>query len=463
MHSIDPATITANEVIGLLAEVAELRRMIAKLPDDDIIGRGSLDARLTEVEQAVEQVKAEIDISKLLRGIPFTGRFQFTDAMVRNLGLVEAARAVIAVLPLPPDRELRLRQQARQRATRHSTRIEGNTLGSEEIGRAVIALDRTQTEMQQEVRNYWRALEWIEEQIEAGRPPSEELIRELHSIILVHGLGRRRRRSDYRVEECPVVDSATRRIDYAPPKPAEVPDYMADLVAWWQGDRAAMLPGPVRAGLLAHRFVSIHPFPDGNGRTARALATFELWRSGYEMRGFLSLEEHYTADLGAYYRHLQMGLPVDFYDGRHDPDHSQSLDFFLKTMGEAAETLRRQAVSLYAPERQPPAPWEALHRVQQQLLTRLLMRGQELGTEAMTFSPGDIADWFGVSANTAREWLDRWRDQGFAVPLNPDAKRVRLYRLDGHWVDLLRQALSGAGFSTSVNTSKNLDENGGSS
>jgi hypothetical protein len=92
-------------------------------------------------------------------GIPFTGRFQYSHAMVRSLGLVEAARAVIGVLPLPPDRELRLRQQARQRATRHSTRIEGNTLGSEEIGRAVMALDRSQTEMQQEVRNYWRALE----------------------------------------------------------------------------------------------------------------------------------------------------------------------------------------------------------------------------------------------------------------------------------------------------------------
>jgi Fic family protein len=399
-------------------------------------------------------VQAVVDLSKLLPGIPFTGRFHYSDAMVRSLGLVEAARAVVAVLPLPPDRELCLRQQARQRATRHSTRIEGNTLGSAEIGRAVIALDRTQTDMQQEVRNYWRALEWIEEQLEAERQPSEELVRELHSIILVHGMGRRRRRSDYRGAECPVVDSATRRIDYAPPSPKDVPDYVSDLVDWWRGERAASLPGPVRAGLLAHRFVSIHPFPDGNGRTARALATLELWRSGYEMRGFLSLEEHYTADLGAYYRHLQMGLPVDFYDGRHDPDHGQWLGFFLDTMGEAAETLRRQAVALYAPERQPPAPWETLHRVQQQLLTRLLMRGQALGAEAMTFSPGDIAKWFGVSANTAREWLERWRDQGFAVPVDPDAKRVRLYGLEGRWTELLRQALAGAGFSTSINTSE---------
>jgi len=36
--------------------------------------------------------------------------------------------------------------------------------------------------MQQEVRNYWRALEWIEEQIEAGREPSEDLVRELRGI-----------------------------------------------------------------------------------------------------------------------------------------------------------------------------------------------------------------------------------------------------------------------------------------
>jgi len=376
--------------------------------------------------------------------------------MVRSLGLVEAARALVAVLPLPPDRELRLRQQARQRATRHSTRIEGNTLGSREIGRAVIALDRSPTEMQQEVRNYWRALEWIEEQIESERKPSEELIRELHSIILVHGMGRRRRRSDYRNDECPVVDSATGQIDYAPPKPKDVPIYMADLVSWWRGEHVAVLPGPVRAGLLAHRLVSIHPFPDGNGRTARALATLELWRSGYEMRGFLSLEEHYTADLGAYYRHLQMGLPVDFYDGRHDPDHGQWLGFFLDTMGRAAEALREQAVALYSPEQRPGAPWDSLHRVQQQLLTRLLMRGQELGAEAMTFSPSDIGDWFGVSSNTARDWLERWREQGFALPVNPDAQRVRLYRLGNQWTDLLQHALSGAGFSTSFSTSENL-------
>lgn len=379
----------------------------------------------------------------------FLPRFHYTHAMARDLGLIEAARAVIAVLPLPPDQELRLRQAARQRATRNSTRIEGNTLNSEEVGRAVMAVGKSQTEMQQEVRNYWRALEWIEEQIEAHRPPSEEFIRELHAIILVRGMGRRGTRSDYRVEECPVVDSATRRIDYAPPMPEDVPTLMRELVAWWRSTETAALPGPVRAGLLAHRFVSIHPFSDGNGRTARALATTELWRGGYDMRGFLSLEEHYTADLGAYYDNLQMGLPVNFYDGRHDPDHSQWLGYFLATMAQASEALRRQALQLYEPVRHPAPPWEKLRRVQQQLLTRLLMRGIEAGEAALAFSPIDMVEWYGISATTAREWLGLWREQGFVAPLKADARRIRAYTLTDYWQGLLKDVLVNAGVSAS--------------
>lgn len=376
--------------------------------------------------------------------MPFKPRFSYTHSMVRNLGLIESARAVVDVLPLPPDRVLWLRQAARQRATRNSTRIEGNTLNSVEVGQAVVAVGRTQTEMQQEVRNYWRALEWIEEQLEVQRSISEEFVCELHCIVLVRGHGRRGTRSAYRTGECPVVDAATRRIDYGPPKPADVPRLMQELLEWWQGPAAGGLPGPVRAGLAAHRFVSIHPFGDGNGRTARALATTELWRGGYDMRGFLSLEEHYTANLQAYYESLQMGLPVDFYEGRHDPDHTPWLEYFLRTMARAAEALRKQAVALYDPENRPAPPWERLRRVQQQLLTRLLVRGLSDQPPTLAFAPSDVVEWFGVSATTAREWLDKWRDDGFVQPAKPGAQRVRNYLLTETWTKLIEDALRSA-------------------
>lgn len=375
-------------------------------------------------------------------------RFRYSHTIVHHLGLIESARAVISVLPLPPDQELRLRQTARQRATRHSTRIEGNTLNSQEVGRAIVAVGKTQTEMQQEVRNYWRALEWIEEQLEGNWQPSEEYIRQLHSIILVRGTGRRGMRSEYRRDECPVVDSASGRIDYAPPMPRDVPRLMESLVTWWRSEEASFLPGPVRAGLLAHRFVSIHPFGDGNGRTARALATTELWRSKYDMRGFLSLEEHYTADLNAYYDNLQMGLPVNFYEGRHDPDHSQWLEYFLATMANAARNLEQQAIELHAPEQREAPPWESLRRVQQQLLNRLLFMGMEGATD-MVFTPSNIVEWFGISSNTARDWLAKWREEEFVKPCQPDALRVRNYQLTEKWSELINMALN----NTSGNTS----------
>lgn len=452
---------TRDEHLQLLAECTALRRMLADTPEEDVLDRGSLAARLAKVEHRILAAGLPRDSlapSSDPRYAPdtkdaaaFAARFSYSHAMVGDLGRIEAARSLIEVLPLPPDQELRLRQQARQRATRHSTGVEGNTLNSLEVGQAVVAVGRTQTEMQQEVRNYWRALEWIEEQIESNRQPSEDLIRELHSIVLVRGVGRRGRRSDYRREECPVVDTATHRIDYAPPTPKDVPALMADLAAWWRGPAAEPLPGPVRAGLLAHRFVSIHPFGDGNGRTARALATMELWRSGYEMRGFLSLEEYYTADLRAYYDNLQMGLPVNFYEGRHDPDHGQWLGYFLATMASAADTLRRQARALYAPQQRPAPPWESLRRVQQQVLTRLLLRGLEQGAEPMIFTPGDMVEWFGVSPNTAREWLDRWRGEGFVRPARPETQRVRAYTLAPDWISLLEQALNSTSLSTTQN------------
>jgi|GEM_PF-127799 len=373
--------------------------------------------------------------------IKFDPRFRYTESMARDYGVIEAARAVIDVLPLPPDRILRLRQAARERTTQSSTRIEGNTLERAEIGRAVIGPGKAPSVMQQEVRNYWRALEWIEEQIEGNRPESEEFIRELHAVLIVKGQGRRGQRSDYRKSECPVVDTATGYIEYGPPRPADVPDLIKSLVAWWRDPATAKLLGPVRAGLLAHRFVSIHPFADGNGRTARALATTELWRSGYEMRGFLSIEEYYTSDLQAYYYSLQMGLPVSFYEGRHDPDHTWWLEYFLATMAKAAEGLREQAVALFAPEDHKSPPWEGLRRVQQQILTRMVMRGSRKKTDPIVFTPRDVVEWFGVSANTARDWLEKWREEGFVRPERPDVLRIRSYVLAPYWADILKSAL----------------------
>ena len=362
--------------------------------------------------------------------------------MVDALGRIEAARVVVEVLPLPPDRGLQLRLRAAQQHTRSSTAIEGNTLGELDFRRAIVqAGPRAGAAAEQEVRNYWMALERVEDFADRGRPPDQAFIQELHGIVIVRLRGRRAP-SRYRQVECPVVDSATGGIDYAPPKPADVPSLMAALEAWLHASTTAAIPVPMRAAILSHRFLTIHPFEDGNGRTARLLATAELWRSGYRMRGFFSFEEFFAADRAKYYRSLQMGLHFDFYEGRHDADLTEWIEYFVETMATAADELRKRAQRLHQMSEPSAMPWEELPRRQQQVLTRLLLASVEQQTALIELRPADIRDWFEVSAATARKWLHEWVDAGFVEPEDTaNQQRVRRFSLAARWRTLVEEAV----------------------
>jgi Fic family protein len=361
----------------------------------------------------------------------FRPRFTVTNSIVRSLGKIEAAKAVIALLPLPPDGSILLRRRAMEQSTLNSTQIEGNPLRLEEV-RAAVGSDRTGTSAEQEVRNYWRALDLVDLRSESGDVLTDSFIRELHSVVIVRGPGRRGVRSDYRTAECPVVDSASKAIVCGPPEPADVPPLMRDLVGWLASTDAAGLSTPLRAGLLAHRFLSIHPFGDGNGRTARLLATAEMWRESYGMKGFLSFDEHFNRHRAAYYAAIQMGLPVNYYDGRNDPDHTQWLEYFLGVVAGAAEALVENAAQMHRALGREASPWDGLNRRQQQVLTRLLLKARSKQPEWTEVRPADIADWFEVSAGTARDWLKEWAGAGFVeAVVSGQGERIRRYVLTG--------------------------------
>jgi Fic family protein len=362
---------------------------------------------------------------------PWKPRFSYSDALVADLCAIADARARVALLPLPADESLRLRHAAYQRSTRSSTRIEGNTLDDAAVRVAIAKADREGSKAEQEVRNYWRALDRVEEWAQGSSPLSEAWIQELHAVVIVRGRGRRRQRSLFRDEEVPVVDTLSRRIDYAPPRPDDVGPLMEQLCDWWQASE--QLPPLIRAGLLSHRFISIHPFPDGNGRCGRLLATASLWRSGYAFRGLLSFEEWFASDRERYYTALQLGCAVDFYEGRHDPDHSAWLSYFVDVIQQAAAALAQRAEALQGHQESPdPHPWEGLDRRSQQLLTRLRACVAAGEGQAEQFKPADLEEWFAVSSTTAQDWLRHWQEQGFLEPARP-GQRIRVWRVCEPW------------------------------
>jgi Fic family protein len=79
---------------------------------------------------------------------------------------------------------------------------------------------------------------------------------------------------------------------------------MFELLEWWN-QRAAELSPVLSSAILHYRFEAIHPFADGNGRTGRALALWELYRRGFDTHHIFSVDEYYWEDRPRYYAALQ--------------------------------------------------------------------------------------------------------------------------------------------------------------
>lgn len=91
---------------------------------------------------------------------------------------------------------------------------------------------------------------------------------------------------------------------HVPPPPEEVSGLMFELLEWWNKDALGLSP-ILSSAILHYRFEAIHPFADGNGRTGRALALWELYRRGFDTHHIFSVDEFYWEDRPRYYAALQ--------------------------------------------------------------------------------------------------------------------------------------------------------------
>lgn len=347
-------------------------------------------------------------------------RYTLTPPAVRALLDIEAARAVVDHTPFPPAVAEELRRRARIRSTHYSTRIEGNRLTLAEA-EEVLSGRRTRFHGRErdvsEVRNYWNALLRVEEWAARGVPLTEELVQRLHALV-EHGP--RAKPTPYRDGQNVIRDSGTGAIVYLPPEHRDVPALMAGLVSWVERERK-ILAVPVIAGLAHYQFVTIHPYFDGNGRTARLLATFLLHRGGYGLNGFFSLEEYHARDLAAYYGSLVTHPHHNYYEGRAEADLSPWLEYFLQVLAAVFSTA--QAEALQAAGTGFVAEPEMLRRLdpRARAVLGLLARQDRV-------SARDIAATLGLSERMARELLRDWVQEGF-LEVADASRRSRAYTL----------------------------------
>jgi Fic family protein len=315
-----------------------------------------------------------------------------------------------------------LRLQARIRSTHFSTRIEGNRLALQEAEQVILDGKAFQGRERDtlEVQHYFQALQQVEAWVDSRAEITEERICKLHALIYS---GKRARPSPYRDGQNVIYDSAG-GIVYLPPEARDVPVLIAELGGWIkEGEKS--LPVPVIAGMAHYQFVTIHPFFDGNGRTARALATWILYRGGYDLGRFYTLEEFYARDLDGYYAALVTHPHHNYYEGRADADLTGWLAYFLKGMAAAFESVavevRRQEVN---------APGQ-----DDQLLRKLDRRARSvlgLFSKQDEITSNDVAHHLGLSPRQVRDLLSEWAAQGW-IEVSQAARKTRRYRLSADY------------------------------
>lgn len=274
----------------------------------------------------------------------YSPKFTITSKLLKDIGLIEGARAVIESAALLPAWEAKFKEEAEVRAAHYGTHVEGNELNLEEVrkvmeGKEIVARERDI----REVINYRKVIEYLEKLVEfkgdpadakaiAGRQGdkgsggnrdlyNEIILKELHKLT-VAGIVPNEEVGEYRKVQVVLRDVLTGEIVHRPAPGVEVSYQMEEFFEWLNEIKSWELHPILKAGIVHYGVVNIHPFTEGNGRVSRAMATLILLNEGYDIRKLFSLEEHYDKNVSGYY------FAIKTADQNPDHDLTQWLEYF---------------------------------------------------------------------------------------------------------------------------------------
>ncbi len=343
-----------------------------------------------------------------------------TNDMLALLLSIERSRERFNGVKLPRSLSNRLRKSSMKKSSYASNRIEGNPLTEEQASAAIDATSRHFLKPEQEIRNYYEALGFLEKELGKKSPFSRKLLLDVQRIVVK---GESAEKTGIRGPMPPgvlfaVYDDKTGRPEYIPPECTDIGPLLEKLEEYIRSSNDHPV---VKAAVVHYELVTIHPFEDGNGRTARLMSDYMLDLGGYGFGQIGSLEEYFAYDIDEYYKSLQMGLPPLYYDGRANPPRPEIwLTYFLRMVDLHAQKVVELVGS--AADKREEASLSHLNAKERILLEYLQKK------KLRVIRPADVAKAFGVTNRTAVNWCVGLAENGFLEP-NLSGQRILSYSL----------------------------------
>ena len=263
-----------------------------------------------------------------------------------------------------------------------------------------------QNKAQQMIANNYATIQYIVEH--KDEPLTEEGLLYIHKLMTEKTLDNPDDAGRFRTNDNVVVaDMVEGDVVYTPPTFEDIPEFVADLCDFFNNDNPRTFIHPIIKGIIIHFMLAyMHPFVDGNGRTARALFYWYMLKENYKLTEYMSISRVIAKSKTSYEKSFR-------YTENDDNDMGYFVAYNLKALEISFQQLRDYIQRKQREKKAANAFMLAGNINQRQALVL-----QRLAEEPDTiFTVKDVQELFSVSSMTARKDLADLVQQGYLTEI----------------------------------------------
>lgn len=232
-------------------------------------------------------------------------------------------------------------------------------------------------------------------------------------------------------DEIYVVDGITGFVAHTPPSHTEIDAMIRDLCEFANSDDNDNFIHPIIKAIIIHFVLAyIHPFADGNGRTARSLFYWYMIKKGYWLTEYLSISRIIYTNKKSYEKAFQ-------YTENDGNDLSYFIQYHLNVMKKAYDELKKYLQRKIDEQRDliKFVGITNLNERQRYVLRNLLENKRAI------FVPKELATQFNITTKTARTDLQGLVEMGYLVATNINKRAIRYIKSD-RFEELIRSSMN---------------------